>query len=185
MKSNAPAAADDRQSTPTAPLQIVLTHDHPAMAHAARNALNSILGKWAADTDIHRDEWSFSELENPAFRAEALELAACGDILVVAFTGSEDLPASFMAWLNDWLATRTEMDSALLLCMGLSAANLQTTPSAASLTTLARSNGLSCFIASGLLPEPICPVSLNIKSLLARLKTFSCDILPETSGLNE
>src|SRR3954453_21778661 len=102
MNTNATARAAHVRPAPLAPLQIVLTYDQPAMADAARKTLNGFLAKWAADVDMHRDEWSFADLEHPKFRSEALELATHCDLFLVAVTGMDDVPEPFVLWLKDW-----------------------------------------------------------------------------------
>jgi hypothetical protein len=184
MNTNATATVADARSAPLAPLQIVLTYDHPTMADAARNTLNRLLTKWAADVDIHRDEWSFTDLEHPKCRSEALELANHCDLFIVGVSGMDDVPESFLLWLKDWLTSRAQMDSALILCIGASHANLASMPFLASLPTLARTNGLSCFTTTAFMPETKFPPA-KVTSLFARFKSLTSDSLPENSGINE
>jgi hypothetical protein len=185
MSTNATARVADVRSADLAPLQIVLTYDHPAMADAARNRLNGFLTRWAADVDIHRDEWSFTDLEHPKCRSEALELATHCDLFIAAVSGMDDVPESFVLWLKDWFASRAQMDSALILCIGSSIMSLSNMPFLAAIESLARSNGLSSFTTTGLMPQTILPPSPKLTSLFARLKMLGADSLPENSGINE
>jgi hypothetical protein len=185
MKTHASPAVGDRQSAVAKPLQIVFAYDHPPAAEAARAGLNGILTKCAADLDIHRDEWSFAELENPQCRSEALELAVRCDLFVVAVTGVEDLPESFLMWLTDWFASRAQMDSALIICVGTSDANMANMPFLASLPTLVRCKGLSCFTTASFVPETQRAPLPKITSLFDRLRTIASEFLPEHSGIND
>jgi hypothetical protein len=185
MNMNATRIITEPISNVAAPLQIVLTYDHPAMAEAARELLGSFRNKWAADVDIHRDEWSFAELEHPQCRSESLELARHCDIFIVALTGIDDLPPSFVKWLNDWFESRANMEAALIVLVGSHTANLLRLPRCASLASEARARGLSVFTTAVAIPGAVLPSAAHPKALLARLATINTELLPDFSGINE
>jgi hypothetical protein len=184
MNVNAIKLVADRASDVAAPLHIVLTYDHPTMANAARKLLAGPLTKCAADVDIHRDEWSFAELEHPQCHSEALELAAGSDVFVIAVSGVEDLPLSFFDWLNDWLEMRHHTETAVILAVGSSNTRIWDLPLFASLLSLPRANGLSFFATTVDLPQTNAAVA-KPRSLLARLGCLNNECLPESSGLND
>lgn len=146
--------------------------------------LASLLNKCAPDVEVHRDEWSFVELEHPQCRAESLELARPCDLFVVALTGVNDLPESFCEWLNDWVESRAEMQTALILCVSNRAA-IWDFPQCRELTSLAAAHGLSFFATAVSLANTDLLTAVNPKTLLARLSAINPDFLPEISGINE
>jgi hypothetical protein len=164
------------------PLQIVLTSDHPSAAAAALKLIGGFVDKWAPDVEVHRDDWSFSELEHPEFRRESLELARHCDILIIALSGAEELPESFMEWLNDWRQSRERKDT-FVLCA--STRSPLTLPAFTSLPAFFGENGLSCFLASISLTEGKLTVPLGLKTFVANLAKIDCSNLPEASGLND
>src|SRR4051812_9933783 len=133
MNANATKLIAERCSDAAAPLQIVVTYDHSVMVNCARKLLNGFLTKWASDVDVHRDEWSFAELEHAIFRNEALELAAPADLLVIAVAGVDDLPLSFSEWFNHWLKMRDHNDTAVILAVGSPNATMRELPRCASI----------------------------------------------------
>ena len=177
--------ADPKRSDVAAPLHIVLAYDHPAMANAARNMLAGLLAKCASDLDTHRDEWSFAELEHPKCYSEALELAAPSDVFTIAASGVEDLPVSFMEWFNEWLQSRNETETAVILALASGRAGLAELPRFASLLSLPREQGLSIFTTAIDLSQASLPAATKPQSLLARLGSIKSEWLPEESGLNE
>jgi hypothetical protein len=166
------------------PLQIVVASDHPALGSAANQLIGDLIGKWASDVEVHRDNWSFAELENSQFFNEAIELAAPCDILAIAIAGFEDLPGHFVKWLRQWVATRPEKDTAVILCSPAGAA-FYLVPRFAALPDLLTGRGLTCFTTQVSLPTPQLPPWLHPKSLLARMAAMDWRTLPENSALNE
>ena len=185
MNTNATKIIADPLANVAAPLQIVLTYDHPPMAAAARELLGSFLTKWVADVDIHRDEWSFAELEHPQCRSESLELARHCDIFIIALIGINDLPPSFIGWINDWFESRANVETALIVLAGSHTANLWKLPRCASLASEARRHGLSFFTTSVVIPGAVLPSAAHPKALLARLATMNTELIPDFSGINE
>jgi hypothetical protein len=172
-------------ATVVAPLQIVLTYDAPVMAEAARKLLSRFLAKWAPYVDMHRDEWSFAELEHPQCRTESLELARHCDIFIISLTGVDDLPTSFVEWLNDWFESRANGDTAVIVLIGSHASGLWRLPRCACLATEARARSLSFFTTSVVLPGTSLPCSPHPKAVLARLANMNTELLPDFSGINE
>jgi hypothetical protein len=164
------------------PLQIVLTSDQPNASAAARKLIAGFIARWAPDVEVHHDDWSFAELEHSEFRRESLELARHCDILIIALSGVEDLPESFLDWLNDWRQSR-ESKTTFILCV--SARSPLTLPAFVSLPVLLGKDGLPCFFASLSLTEGRLTVPLNPKIILANLAKIDCATLPEASGLND
>jgi hypothetical protein len=173
----------NRAATAAAPLHIVLTSDPATASASARKMLDGLLARWAPGTEIHRDDWSFSELEHPKFFTEALELAATADMLVIAVSGVNDLPQFFIEWLNDWIRSRAHIETALILAIS-SDAPLSELPHCASILSLPRADGLSIFATTINLERPIMSAA-NPKSWLARLAAINPECLPENSGLND
>jgi hypothetical protein len=184
MNTNAIKLLAEHSSALAAPLQIVLTYDFTFMAKSARTLLDGFLTKWAADIDVHRDEWNFAELEHPTCHTEALELARQCDIFIIAITGSADLPASFHDWLQDWFESRANLDTALILLVAGDSgfANL---PRCSTLPAQARAHGLTFFTTTIPIAQPLIPAAVNPKALLARLGFLSTEALPDFSGINE
>jgi|SRR3954466_14472204 len=186
MNSNATKLVAGRNKPElAAPLHIVLTYDHPAAANAARKMLAGLLAKCADDLDMHRDEWSFAELEHPKCRTEALELAAPSDVFTIAVSGANDVPVSFVEWLNEWLEARNETETAMILALGSPRATMGELPLCASLLSLPRADGLSIFTTTIDLPQSNLPAAIKPASLCARLGSIKSEWLPEDSGLNE
>jgi len=177
--------ADQKRSSVAAPLHIVLAYDRPVMADAARKLLAGLLAKCASDLDTHRDEWSFAELEHPKCYSEALELAAPSDVFTVAASGIDDLPVSFIEWFNEWLQSRNDTETAVILALGPGRETLAELPRCASLLSLPRAQGLSIFTTTVDLPQSSLPAATKPQSLLARLGSIKSEWLPEESGLNE
>ena len=180
MKTSA-SKSPGKQVTATRPLQIILAYDQPLMVEPARTMLDRFLTKWASDVEVHRDEWSFAELEHPRFRSEAIELAKICDILVIAVTTVDDLSAPFFHWLNEWLHSRTTMDTAIILC----AANISTLNNLHDcelLLALARGKGLSFFSTTISLPTGKSAFQLPQPPLPRFPGSGS---LPEFSALND
>ena len=175
----------ERSSAVAEPLQIVIAYDQTAMLRCARKLLNGFFMKWAADVEVHRDEWTFAELEHKQFRAEALELAAPASVLVIAVTGVNDLPLSVFEWLNDWIKMRNQTDTAVILAVGSSTTTKRELPLCASVVALPRTNGLSILSTTVNLDEPRERVPVNPASLVLRLGSICKDCLPEESGLND
>ena len=184
MKTNTTETICAQLLAVAAPLQIVLTYDHRVMADAARNLLKNFLTKWTPDVDIHRDEWSFVELEHPQCRSESLELARDCDIFVIAIAGLDDLPASFGEWLNDWFELRAKVETALILCIS-NRAVLANLPRCQGLASLAHAHNLAFFSTTIALPGAGIAASINPKTILSRLASINPDLLPEISGINE
>lgn len=185
MRTNATRLLAETTSAVAAPLQIVVTCDHPAMARAARKLLDGYLADWAADVDVHRDEWGFAELEHPQCRREALELARDCDVFTIAIGGTNDLPESFTGWLKDWLETRARKEAALILCVGGAGGFISNLPVCASLPIMARSRGLSFFATQVAVQGTELPPAIHPKTLLSKLGALNSDCLPDFSGLNE
>lgn len=184
MKTKATETIHERVSAVAPPLQIVLTYDHAAMADAARNLLKGFLIKWTPDVDIHRDEWSFAELEHPQCRAESLELARNCDMFVIGLTGVDDLPASFNEWLHEWFRSRTPMETAFILCISNRAAH-GSLPRCQELPSIARAHNLGFFSTTIALPDSAELAGIKPKMWLSRLASINPDLLPDFSGINE
>jgi len=185
MKTHATKLIAERSSAVAAPLQVVITYDHHVMADGARKLLNGFFTKWASDIDVHRDEWSFAELEHEKFANEALELAAPADIFVIAVTGVNDLPFSFIEWFNAWLKMRNHKETAVILAVASSGVAMAELSTGASMLPLPSGDGLSFFSTTVNLKETSVPASMNPMSLLARLGSICNECLPEDSGLND
>ncbi|HEY6225883.1 MAG TPA: hypothetical protein VI282_02065 [Verrucomicrobiae bacterium] len=184
MKTKATETIPERVSAVAPPLQIVLTYDHAAMADAARNLLKGFLIKSTPDVDIHRDEWNFAELEHPQCRAESLELARDCDIFVIALTGLEDLPESFVEWLHEWFESRGQLETACVFCIS-NRSSQASLPRCQQLPSLAHAHGLAFFSTTIALPDNAAPTGINPKTWLSRLASINPDLLPEFSGINE
>lgn len=167
-----------------APLQVVITSDHPTLARSAATMVDDFLRNWAPEVDSHRDDWTFSELENPAFAREALELAYTCDILVVAVSGYEDLPSYYVKWIKEWIRTRASKETAIILCAP-AGAKMYLLPRFAALPDLLRGNGFTCFTTALHIPRAELPSAVQPKSLLARMASEDWQNLPENSCLNE
>lgn len=185
MNMNATKLIAERCSAVAAPLQIVVTYDHSVMVNCARKLLDGFLTKWASDVDVHRDEWSFAELEHEKFRNEALELAAAADLLVIAVTGVNDLPLSFFEWFNTWLKMRHPTETAVVLAVASSTATMGELPLCASIVSMPRTDGLSFLSTAVNINESRLPAAMNPASLVKRLGCICKDCLPEESGLND
>lgn len=184
MKSNSSLKGERAPEGDSAlPLQIVVIADHPNAAAGARNLVNEFVLKWAPDIEVHRDDWSFTELENLEFRRESLELSRCCDMLIISLGGNVDLPDSFSDWLKDWRQSRAANHATFVLCA--SAVAPSALPTFASLPVDLCDEGLSCFLTSislrhGCLPPPVRP-----KALLDRIGSIDRMNLPEVSLLND
>ncbi|HUS33758.1 MAG TPA: hypothetical protein VM680_00255 [Verrucomicrobiae bacterium] len=140
--------------------------------------------KGAADVDVHRDEWTFVELEHPKCRSEALELAKNCDMLVIAIS-ENDLSASFIDWLDEWALSRDHCDAAMILLLASTTADISALPRCAAIPPFARRHGLA-FFATVLTPSgSTIPRFLHPKALLARLAVLDTELLPDFSGINE
>lgn len=176
MNTSTTALPAGKSSRQAAPLQIVLVHNEPSLAVAARTMITSFISKCAADVDVHRDEWSFAELEHPKCKTESLELARDCDILVIAISDAAEFSDSITAWLTEWLQTRNPRDTAVILSStafpGL--AGYLSSP-------LMRTRGLSVFST-----EFQSSKNLNLSSPPRTPIPFcTYDALPEFSGINE
>ena len=181
MKTNATKLLVEKTSQVAAPLSIVLIFDHPTMATTTRAMLHAFINKWAPDVDVHRDEWTFDELDHPKFRTESLELAKHCDILVTAISEG-DLKGSFIDWLDEWALSRHQMDTALILLIASNHAALSF-PRCASIPAFAQKHGLT-FFTTAIAPSAPQPV-VHPKELLARLSVLNASLLPDFSGLND
>jgi hypothetical protein len=184
MNTNAIQTISSRLPDAAAPLQVVLTYDDPTMAKVARRLLDGFLAKWARDVDIHRDEWSFAEIEHAQCRQEALELARHCDTMVIAISGVEDLPVSFCDWLNDWIASRAPVETAILVCASNRTPFLRL-ERFSRLSSLAASNHLAFFITTLADSSFGGSTGTNPKKLNARLESIDPGLLPEVSALND
>lgn len=185
MNTHAITAIAERSAGSTEPLHIVLTYDLPSMATATRKFLEGFLAKWAGEIDIHVDEWSFTEIEHPKCRAEALELGKNCDIFIAALSGAADLPVSFQEWLSDWFQSRAQIETAFVLFVASCNARRSNLSGCSSLAIQAREKGLSFFTTTIPLPEPAVPATAHSKALLARLGAINADLLPDFSGIND
>jgi hypothetical protein len=184
MNTDATKQLVGRTSDVAAPLSIVLIFDHPAMAATTRSVLDGFISKWAHDVDVHRDEWTFAELDHPKFRTEALELAKSCDILVLAVSEG-DLDISFIEWLDEWAVSRHRMETAVILVIASHATTVSAAPRCASIQTFAHKHGLTFFTTS-VTPAPcVVPRFLHPKELLAPLSVLNTNLLPDFSGLND
>ena len=182
MHANANRPLVEKTAQMAAPLSIVLTFDHPTMAATTRAMLDGFISKWAPDVDVHRDEWTFAELDHPKFRAESLDLAKSCDILVIAVSEG-DLTASFIGWLNEWALSRHQMDTALILLIASNHTALSIRPRCDSIPAFARNHGLTFFTTAITPATP--PPFPHPKELLARLSVLNTNILPDFSSLND
>jgi hypothetical protein len=184
MKTIATETVSEQASAVAAPLQIALSFDHPVMAEATRKVIDRLIASSAPDSDMHRDEWSFAELEHTHCRAEALELAAHCDLFVVAITGIEDIPDSFLKWIDDWLASRANMETAVILCVGGSDFGAPDLPRCEAFQHTAGERGLLFLRTTIPLPKENWQLKWSPHSVLARLH-LNKDELPEESALND
>ena len=182
MNTSTPNLLVEKTAQLAAPLSIVLIFDHPTMAATTRAMLHGFISKWAPDVDVHRDEWTFAELDHPKCRAESLELAKSCDILVIAISEG-DLDVSFIDWLNEWAVSRRQMDTALILLIASNHAAISARPRCASIPTFAHKHGLT-FFTTAVTPFTLPPL-LHPKELLARLSVLNTNLLPDFSGLND
>jgi hypothetical protein len=185
MHTNATKLLAEKTTQNAAPLQIVLIFDHPHFATTTRVMMDGFIRKWVPDVDVHRDEWSFTELEHPKCRSEALELAKNCDMLVIALSES-DLPATFMNWLDDWASSRDETEAAVIFLIGSDIADPSAFSRCALLPAFAQKHGLA-FFTTVLAPSAcrFLPRSLHPKELLSRLAVLDPQHLPDFSGIND
>lgn len=134
------------------PFSLVIAHDTAAAAAKAGDRIVGLLGGCIPNLDIHRDQWSFYELDHPEFRREALELAARCDIFVIATVDREGLPESVRSWLEQWVKTRERKESALVCLVGSRQGKLLGTPVQTELQALAAAHDLA-FFASGFVQQ--------------------------------
>jgi hypothetical protein len=173
----------DSEAELALPLHIVVIADHHSASVGAHKLVDEFVVKWAPETEVHRDDWSFSELEHAEFRRESLELARHCDLLIIAPGGYDDLPESVSEWLREWRQTRAAGHTTFVICA--SAAPSSALPHLASLPLELCEEGLTCFMASismrqGWLPAPVRP-----RALLERLAEIDRTNLPEISILND
>ena len=137
--------------------------------------------RWAADVEIHRNEWSFAELEHPRFHAEALELARDADILIIATVARDALPLPFSGWIDEWLETRSNLQTAVIFCTG-SELN-QRKPSDHWSDALTSSHGLSFFHTGLSLP----PIAKQESARVPFTDPRACynRWIPESGGIND
>lgn len=161
---------------------LVITHDCPAAALEARFSVERLLSGFFSALDIHRDEWSFSELGHPDFQREALELAANCDLLVVSAASTNQLPKTMEDWLKSWARLRERKETAMV-CLTHSAHGkpvincvLET------VRDLAESNGLS-FFSSSFASRHLPPGHAN--STKIEVPAYRYTPRPEAWGINE
>ena len=182
MNTNATKLLAEKTSQVAAPLSIVVIFDHPTMASTTRAMLHGFISKWAPDVDVHRDEWTFAELDHPKFRAESLELAKSCDILVIAISEG-DLEVSFLEWLDEWALSRRQMATAVILLIASNHAALSFRPRCASIPTFAHQHGLAFFTT--VITRSMPPPFLHPKALLESLSVLNASVLPDFSSLND
>jgi len=99
------------------PFNLVLISDRQQVATAAEAIVLRLLSKCLPLLDIHKDQWSSSELAHPEFAKEAIELAAHCDMLVIATADEEGLAPATISWLDSWLTNRAKVETALVSCV--------------------------------------------------------------------
>jgi hypothetical protein len=170
-------------SSPVQPFNLVIIHDDHRAARFAENIVLRLLGKCLPSIDIHKDEWTSSELAHPEFAREATELAAGCDMLVIATAAPEGLSSEISSWVRPWLQTRSKMDTALV-SMVLSRHRQSAAQSIHHyLEALAFQYGL-CFFATTILDAPCETLTPGIGLSIAQLSTL-CTPQPEGWGINE
>jgi hypothetical protein len=165
---------------------LVLLHDNEIAAARARFSLGRLLAGIPA-ADLHRDQWSFSELSHAEFRREALELAVPCDLFALATTDEEALPAEVSSWLKLWMQTREKKETALVCLVGSRDGKVISTPVQDDLQRLAEAHHLTFFASSFILPEP--DAAIRIEAVTQRHSARFClDFYlprPEGWGINE
>ncbi len=115
---NGKSVAISQPSGQGRPFNIVLIYDHDLAASESRRVIDRLLAKCLPDLDIHRDELSFAEITHPELRGETVELAAECDLFILATITGEGLPAEILGWVNLWLASREDKETALVCLVG-------------------------------------------------------------------
>jgi hypothetical protein len=111
-------AVGSRSKRPLEPFQMMLIHDGEIALAEARQIIARLLTRSLTGFDVHRDELSFSEIAHPEIFAEAAELAAGCDLLIIATVNRVNLPNEVIAWLHRWFESRQEKDAALVCLVG-------------------------------------------------------------------
>ncbi len=68
---------------------------------------------------VHTACWSAETLHDPLALEAAIEAAVLADVLVIAVSGDEALPASIDRWIDSWLPRRLDRVGALVAIIGL------------------------------------------------------------------
>ena len=165
---------------------VILTHDSEVAAAGARFSLSRLLAA-IPDMDLHRDQWSFSELRHTEFRREALELAATCDLFVLATTDGEFLPGEVSSWLNAWVQTREQKETALVCLVGSPDGKVISSPVHEEFQRLAEAHQLAFFASSFILPEPAAATRIEqiVEKHSGRLSFDFYLPRPEGWGINE
>jgi hypothetical protein len=101
-----PAPASPSPEAP-AIINIIFVYDKISAALQATETLDSFRRQIPDGADPRLSPWSFSTLENPTYRAEAMAMAAQADLIVVAISNRiRRLPVSVENWLRASLTGR-------------------------------------------------------------------------------
>jgi hypothetical protein len=92
---------------------IAIIYETPAIReHAVRFCER--LAEKQKSPGLEMNWWSFQVLGHPALRTDAVEKAACADVVVFAMNAGGDLPEEIKWWIEHWLNKRGEREGALV-----------------------------------------------------------------------
>src|ERR1041384_2486430 len=86
--------------------------------------------------------------------------------LVIALTGLEDLPESFVEWLHEWFESRGQLETACVFCIS-NRSSQASLPRCQQLPSLAHAHGLAFFSTTIALPDNAAPTGINPKTWLS------------------
>jgi hypothetical protein len=93
---------------------VILYEDNPSRDAAIR-LCNSLKNIFRSDLDFEITWCRFRYFNDPAVAAEAAEIAAQADLIIVSIQPAQDLPLEVKAWFERWLPHRQSSEGALVL----------------------------------------------------------------------
>jgi hypothetical protein len=178
---------EDRTSEQTfsrlQPFNLIVLCDEKSAAAASETVILRLLARCLPLLDIHKDEWSFSELAHTEFAREAIELAASCDMLVVATRDDQNLAAAITSWLDCWVKTRAKVETALVWFANSRRGAREMSPVHAYLEELANLHELCFFASSATVKTPCMNEAVTTSTRCGLFSLYTPR--PEGWGINE
>lgn len=136
------------------PFSVVIVYEDFAAGKHAKETYDYLVHQLGHDFDFSNQMWKFDVLGNSKMNELAVKDAVMADLIIVSTHGTDELPAEVKAWLEHWVATKT---NAMALVYLVDHPNIQESPESAAtrsyLQDAARRAGIGFFAQPNDWPE--------------------------------